>query len=291
MSNTNNIQNAPIGVIDSGIGGLTVLRELLLTCPNEYFIYIGDDVNSPYGTREAKEIQQLSLALAKHSKFESIKALVIACNTITAAALDVIEANIEIPVIGVIDAGVSEALAVSKNLKIGILATTATVNSGVFDRALKQGNANAEVTSVGAPKMHEYAENNLDLVMNNPTPEIKQCVRDYMQPFIDAGCDTILMACTHFPPFENLVRDVVGSDVKIVSPSKNTAESLRTTLQDLNLSNSTPANPTPAKQTSTNLSNQAINSANITSANFNYEIISTAGNDEKYAKFSELLLQ
>ena len=264
MGNTTNINNAPIGVIDSGIGGITVLRELLRTCPTEHFIYIGDDANSPYGTREKQEIQQLSLALANHPMFEGIKALLVACNTITAAALDSIKESLSVPVIGVIDGGVTETLNATTNLKVGILATTATVESGIFETALHAANADVEVTSVGAPKMHEYAENNLDLVMNNPTHEIKQCVADYMQPFIDAGCDTILMACTHFPPYEKLIDEIVGPDVNIVSPSKNTAEILRTMLDS-----------------------QAIAS----SQNSGFEIITTAGNDEKYAKFSELILR
>lgn len=286
MSNSTDIANVPIGVIDSGIGGITVLRELLRACPGEHFIYIGDDANSPYGTRTAEEIQQLSLNLIRHPKLEGIKALVVACNTITACALDVIEQNFEGEVVGVIEPGVEAALANTKNNKVGILATTATVESQVFDNAFKAQNPQIELTSVGAPKLHEYAENNLDLILNAPTSEIKQCVVDHMKPFIDAGCDTILLACTHFPPYENLIRDIVGPDVNIIAPSINTAETLRTILEANNLTNeltSSQANQTPTNQTP--------NSANQTSENPNFEIISTAGNDEKYAKFTELLLK
>ena len=266
MPSTNDIKNAPIGVIDSGIGGITVLRELLRTCPTEHFVYIGDDANSPYGTRTAEDIQQLSLALIKHPKLAGSKALVVACNTITAAALDDIAQNFEGPVFGVIEPGIEEVLATTKNNHVGILATTATVESGVFDRALKSANPDIEVTSVGAPKLHEFAENNLDLVLGAPTQEIKECVVEHIAPFIEAGCDTILLACTHFPPYESLIRDIVGPDVNIIAPSVNTAEVLRATLEAKNLGNPTPAN-------------------------HNYEIISTAGNDEKFAKFSELLLK
>ena len=266
MGNTTDIKSAPIGVIDSGIGGITVLRELLRACPNENFVYIGDDANSPYGTRTAEDIQQLSLALIKHPKLASTKALVVACNTITAAALDAIAQNYEGPVFGVIDPGVEAVLATTKNNKVGILATTATVESGVFDRALKAANPAIELTSVGAPKLHEYAENSLDLILGAPTQDIKECVVEHIAPFIDAGCDTILLACTHFPPYEALIRDIVGPDVNIIAPSVNTAEALRTTLEKNDL-----ANPSPA--------------------NLNFEIITTAGNDEKYAKFTELLLK
>lgn len=275
MPNTTDIKNAPIGVIDSGIGGITVLRELLRTLPAERFVYIGDDTNSPYGTRTAEDIQQLSLALIKHPKLAGTKALVIACNTITAAALDVITQNYEGEVIGVIEPGVQAALATTKNNKIGILATTATVESGVFDSALKSVNPVIEITSVAAPKLHEYAENNLDLILGAPTQDIKECVVEHIAPFIDAGCDTILLACTHFPPYEALIRDIVGPDVNIIAPSINTAEALRTMLADANIQNPTQANQAPA---------------NPIPANLNFEIISTAGNDAKYKKFSELIL-
>lgn len=271
MPNTTDIKNAAIGVIDSGIGGITVLRELLRTCPTEHFVYIGDDANSPYGTRTAEDIQQLSLALIKHPKLVHTKALVVACNTITAAALDDIAQNYEGPVFGVIEPGIEEVLATTKNNHVGILATTATVESGVFDRALKSADPDIEVTSVGAPKLHEFAENNLDLVLGAPTQGIKECVVEHIAPFIAAGCDTILLACTHFPPYASLIRDIVGPDVNIIAPSVNTAKALRTTLQDLNLTNQS--------------------SANQTHAHLNYEIISTAGNDKKFAKFSELLLK
>lgn len=283
MSVQHDIKNAPIAVIDSGIGGITVLRELLRTCPTEHFIYIGDDANSPYGTRTAEDIQQLSLALIKHPKLTHTKALVVACNTITAAAIDVIAQNYEGPVLGVIEPGIEAVLATTKNNKVGILATTATVESGVFDRALKAANQAIEVTSVGAPKLHAYAESSLDLILNAPTQDIKECVVEHIEPFIDAGCDTILLACTHFPPYEPLIRDIVGPDVNIIAPSVNTAEALRVTLEANNL-----ANPRLANQPS----NQPIAfSANHILANQNYEIISTAGNDEKYAKFTELLLK
>lgn len=263
MTNVAEISNAPIGVIDSGIGGITVLRELLRTLPAEHFVYIGDDTNSPYGTRTAEDIQQLSLALIKQPKLEGTKALVVACNTITAAALDVIAQNYEGPVVGVIEPGIEAVLATTKNNKVGILATTATVESGVFDRAFKTANPAIEVTSVAAPKLHEYAESSLDLILGAPTQDIKECVVEHIAPFIDAGCDTILLACTHFPPYEALIRDIVGPDVNIISPSVNTAEALRASLANSNLE---------------------------ASGQGSFEIISTAGNDAKYKKFSELIL-
>lgn len=285
MSVSNNISAAPIGVFDSGIGGITVLRELLRTLPAEHFIYIGDDKNSPYGTRTAEEIKQLSLALIKHPKFEGIKTLVVACNTITAAALDVISENFEGPVIGVIKPGVEAALATTKNNKLGILATTATVNSKVFDTAIKAANPEISITSVAAPKLHEYAENSLDIILNAPTQDIKECVIEHVEPFINAGCDTILLACTHFPPYEALIRDIVGSAVNIIDPSVNTAEALRATLKEKNLTNNR-----SSYQTAPQISAPPTSQGNHGFVNNNFEIISTAGNNEKYKKFSEMIL-
>ena len=264
MSNSSDIKNQPVGVIDSGIGGLTVLRELVDLCPNEQYIYIGDDINSPYGQRDVEDIQTLSLLLCKRPLLSHIKTLVIACNTITAAAMDVIKEHCKFPVIGVIDSGVQECINVTKNNKVGILATNATVDSKVFDKELKKINKDIEVTSVGAPNMHLYAENSLDLVMNDPTPQIKQCVKDYVTPFMDAGCDTILLACTHFPPFEYLIREVVGDKVSIVSPSKLTALEFKNVLEKNGMSSNGPGS---------------------------YKIYSTAHNEFKYEKFQELIMK
>ena len=263
MSNSIDI-NSPVGVIDSGIGGLTVLRELVKVCPNEQYVYIGDDINSPYGQRDAADIQTLSLLLCKRPLLSQIKVLVIACNTITAVAIDVIREHSKVPVIGVIDSGVEECIKITKNNKVGILATNATVESKVFDNELKRINKDIQVTSVGAPNMHLYAENSLDLVMNDPTPQIKQCVKDYVTPFIDAGCDTILLACTHFPPFEYLIREVVGDKVNIVSPSKLTALELKNVLEKNNM---------------------------LSKGKGSYKIYSTAHNEFKYEKFQELIMK
>lgn len=263
MADKIDIKDRPIGVIDSGIGGLTVLRELVNVCPNENYIYIGDDINSPYGQRDKEDIRTLSLLLCKRPLLYDMKALVIACNTITAMAIDVIRENLDVPVVGVIDAGVRECIAKTKNNKVGILATNATVESKVFDNELKKINKDIEVTSVGAPNMHLYAENSLDLVMKNPTPQIKQCVHDYVQPFIEAGCDTILLACTHYPPFEYLIREVVGPDVNIISPSKQTALELKAILEEKKM---------------------------LSKTSGGYKIYSTAHSDDKYEKFTELIM-
>ncbi len=258
---TNLETSKPIGVFDSGIGGLTVLRELLRECPNENFIYIGDDANSPYGEKSVEQIQQLSLDVIRKQEFSNIKALVIACNTITAAAYDVIVQNSDVPVIGVVEHGVNAALESTKNNKIGILATTATIESGVYDKALKLGRPDVAVTSVAAPKLHQLAENHLDQILIEPSDDVYKLVDYHIQPFIDAGCDTILLACTHFPPYAKIISSIVGAEVNVVDPSKNTAKSLAKLLQ-----------------------------VDLSSAGGSYKIISTAGNDEKYKEFSNLIL-
>ena len=165
------------------------------------------------------------------------------------------------------------------------MATTATVNSKVFDTAIKAANPEISITSVAAPKLHEYAESSLDLILNAPTQDIKECVIEYVEPFINAGCDTILLACTHFPPYEALIRDVVGSAVNIIAPSVNTAEALRATLKENKLTNTSSSN-----QAETQTSESLTSKGKLGFVNNNFEIISTAGNNEKYKKFSEMIL-
>lgn len=260
----NNLETSKaIGVFDSGIGGLTVLRELICECPNEDFIYIGDDANSPYGEKSADQIQQLSLDVIRKQEFSDIKALVIACNTITAAAYDVIVQNSNVPVIGVVESGVNAALESTKNNKIGILATTATVKAGVYDKALKAGNTDVAITSVAAPKLHQLAENHLDKILVDPSEDVYKLVEEHIQAFIDAGCDTIILACTHFPPYSKIISSIVGDQVNLVDPSQNTAKSLARLLAEKGISNE---------------------------GEGSYKIISTAGSDDKYKEFSKLIL-
>ena len=258
------MKDKAIGVIDSGIGGLTVMREILRQLPNEKIVYVGDDVHSPYGERTAEDIVQLSLKLISSDELSNIKALVIACNSITVYALDEIIKNSTVPVIGVVEAGVQAIVDSTKNKKIGVLATNATVNSGVYKDKILSFISDAAVTSVPAPKLHMMAQDHLDKIVCNPSQEVKDLVLEHVQAFMDAGCDTVLMGCTHFPPYKDIINEIMGPDVNVVDPSYYTALNLKKSLEENNTASDSQGS---------------------------YKIISTAGNDEKFKQFSELIFK
>lgn len=237
MNNFDDIKSEPIGVFDSGIGGLTVLSEIQKVLPSENVIYIGDEAHFPYGEKSREQIIEYSLEICDKLVELGAKMIVIACNTITAAALDSILNNVDVPVVGVIDAGVDAALSISKNASIGVLATQSTIDSKIFEKKLKEKNASVDVTSVAAPKLVEFVEHNIEMVQNHPSEHLKTAISQYCKSFKEQNCDTVIMACTHFPPLEPLLQEELGSDVSLVSPSKNTAEEVLNILTENNLLN------------------------------------------------------
>lgn len=235
--NKNISKNSSIGVIDSGIGGLTVLAELKKVLSKEKFIYVGDFAHFPYGEKTVDEICEYSLEVCDWLIEQGVKMIVIGCNTITAAALDYIRENVDVPVVGVIDAGVRSALEHSKNKTIGVLATRATIDLGIFQHKFLEKHANLHIVGVGAQKFVSFVENDLDMILNNPSSEFDEALKKYTKPLKEQGCDTVVLGCTHFPPLKDILQKELGADVKIVSPSKNTAEEVRDKLEEKNLLN------------------------------------------------------
>lgn len=222
-------------MFDSGIGGLTVLHEIAELLPEESVIYIGDEAHFPYGEKTVEQIKQYSIQICEWLENQGIKIIVIACNTITAAAFDDICSYVKVPVIGVVDAGVQAIIDSSKNLKVGILATQATIDQQIYDRKLLQANSNVEVTSVAAPYLVRAVEDDVNMVRNNPSTRLLDEIKNYCEPFKVANCDTIALACTHFPPATSLIEKELGSNVRVVSPSKKTAEEVVKVLQDCDM--------------------------------------------------------
>lgn len=241
MQNCENNINAPIGMFDSGLGGLTVLREIEKICPNEDVIYIGDEAHFPYGEKTVEQIRQYSLEICKNLESQGVKLIVIACNTITAAALDYISENVSVPVIGVIESGVDAVIENTKNNNVGVLATKATINSEIYQKKLLAKNSALNVVSVTAPKLVEFVENEIEMVLNSPSEDLKTAISEYCAPFKQNNCDTVIMACTHFPPLEPLLQIELGADVSLVSPSQKTAEEVAKYLAENNLQSQTPA--------------------------------------------------
>ncbi len=240
-------KDAPIGVFDSGFGGLTVLRQLKRALPHEKFIFFGDRGRCPYGTRKQGQINLFVQQICQWFVDRGVKLIVIACNTATAAGLDEARKNFNVPILGVIKPGARGAVATTKNNRVGIIATQGTVNSGAYTKAIRSLNKDITVYSVAAPRFVEIVERGLcmeDSVWENYIsrttdvyirPEFRTIAIQYLEPLRRAGIDTLVLACTHFPLLKSLIGGVIGSDVVLVDPAVEVANDARDLLQRNNL--------------------------------------------------------
>ncbi|WP_040207740.1 glutamate racemase [Neobacillus jeddahensis] len=216
----------PIGVIDSGVGGLTVAKEVIRQLPNEKIIYLGDTARCPYGPRTRQEVKKFTWELTTFLLEKQIKMLVIACNTATAAALDEIRKELSIPVIGVINPGARAAIKRTKNYRVGVIGTVGTVKSGAYERALKSLNSRLFVTSQACPKFVPLVESG---EYNGPIAE--RIVSEALKPLLDQNLDTLILGCTHYPLLEPLVKNVMGDGVHVISSGDETAHEISAILQ------------------------------------------------------------
>ncbi len=190
-----------IGVFDSGVGGLTVLDECLAQLPAEDFIYFGDTEWFPYGDRTEDELRHRAVGIGQWLIANDVKTIVIACNTATAAALNYLQTHIEIPVIGVMSSEAHAAVQTTRNRRVGLLATEATVRSGAYERMIHAHDAGVEVTSVACPLLAPAIQSGDPL-----DARIVEMVREYAAPLRDADVDTVILGCTHYPLIERLLR-------------------------------------------------------------------------------------
>lgn len=220
----------PIGVFDSGIGGLTVLKELIKTLPNESFIYLGDTARVPYGTRDKQTITQFALELANFLLKQKVKALVVACNTISATCLEEIKKISPVPVIGVIEPTVEYAVLNSRNKKIGVIGTRATVNSQIYNSRFSLFNKEIKVISQACPLFVPLTEEGLF-----ESEATKIIAKSYLEVFNNNPVDTLILGCTHYPLLKNLIQDVVGKDVTLIDSATPAANTLSKILEETNL--------------------------------------------------------
>ncbi len=205
----------PIGVFDSGVGGLTVLHECLVSLPAEDFLYVGDSGHFPYGTKTAEELRERAAQVARELLGRGVKMLVIACNSATAAAGDEIRElgrQAGVPVVTVVGPEAEIAASISGNGRIGVLATPATVASGAYRRALDSLGRPLTVTEVAAPDL-------APIIQNGPSfdEEVLNTVRSYCEPLRDAGIDTLILGCTHYPLVAPMLQRMLGRDVSLVT--------------------------------------------------------------------------
>ena len=210
----------PIGVFDSGVGGLTVFREIARVLPREPLVYLGDSARVPYGTKSPETIVRYSLQAAHHLLDRGIKMLVVACNTATAAALPELMRTLSVPVIGVVQPGARAAVAATRG-RIGVIATEGTVRSRAYTNAIKALNPDVEVIESAAPLFVSLAEEGWA-----NTHVAREVAEIYLEPLIDAGIDTLVLGCTHYPILRGTIEQVVGDKVTIVDSAETTAISV-----------------------------------------------------------------
>ncbi|MBB4824156.1 glutamate racemase [Sporosarcina luteola] len=216
---------APIGVIDSGVGGLTVVKELLNRLPHEPIVYIGDDARCPYGPRSAEEVIQFTVEMASALSRMDIKMLVVACNTATAVALDILKETFSFPIIGVIEPGARAALQASATGEIVVLGTVGTVKSGAYSQAIRLLSPRTSVFQLACPEFVPIVESG-----RYKTEEISGTIQQTLQPLRNLKFDTAILGCTHYPLLHDHIKAQLRSDVKIVSSAIETVHDVEKTL-------------------------------------------------------------
>lgn len=218
----------PIGVFDSGIGGLTVVKEIRRFLPHEDILYVGDTLRCPYGPRPLEEVKRFSIEIAEFLWNKGVKALVVACNTASSAALeDLKEKYPQIPVIGVVEPGARAALIYTRNKKIGVIGTIGTIGSGAYEKALKSIDPEVVVVSKATPDLVDYVERG-----ELEGPRLESVVKEYLASLLETGIDTLILGCTHYPLIQKVIEIVAGPDVKVVSSASETARELNAILSD-----------------------------------------------------------
>ncbi|HIZ53590.1 glutamate racemase [Enterococcus eurekensis] len=224
----NNTQ--PIGFIDSGVGGLTVIKEAMKQLPNENMIYLGDTARCPYGPRPAEQVVQYTWEMTRFLMKQNIKMLVIACNTATAVALEEINQALPIPVIGVIASGTRAAVKATKSQQIGIIGTIGTVNSKSYETAIMSRVASANVFSLACPKFVPLVESN-----QTHSPIAKKIVAETLRPLQNKKIDTLILGCTHYPLLRPIIQNVMGKDVQLVDSGAETISEVSMLLDYFNI--------------------------------------------------------
>jgi glutamate racemase len=222
----------PVGVFDSGVGGLTVLHECLVTMPHEDFVYLGDHARLPYGPRPLDEIRRFAREIGAYLEREGVKLVLVACNAATSAALPELQEALAVPVVGVITPEAHAAVQATRNRRIGLLATQATVASGRYEQLVQTLDAGARVVPVACPRLVPLIEG------DDPFgAETAAAVREYAAPLKEAQVDTVILGCTHYPLIRPILQRVFGRDVTLVFSADETAREVAETLERKRIEN------------------------------------------------------
>lgn len=230
-------RDAPIGVFDSGLGGLTVARAIASALPNERLVYLGDTARVPYGSRSAQTVIRYARSCARHLSKHDIKLLVVACNTVSAVALPMLSVELDVPVLGVIEPGARAGVRASVSGKVGVLATAGTVASGAYPRAITSADSRAEVHQQSAPLLVPLVEEGW---LEGEVPTL--AARRYLEPLIALGVDVLVLGCTHYPLLAPVLREqaarLAERPIAVVDSAEATAAELAALLEARGLARS-----------------------------------------------------
>ena len=225
-------KDAPIGVFDSGIGGLTVAREIMRQMPNEKIIYFGDTARVPYGNKSQETVTRFSEQIVRFLNTFQVKTIVVACNTASAYALDTLEKESEIPMIGVVKPGAKAAVEATRNGRIGVIATAATIGSKIYSKYITELNSDVTIHGKACPLFVPLVEEGLW-----DDPVTNEIARRYLAELIDIDIDTLILGCTHYPLIRTALGRIMGDRVTLVNPAYETAIELKAMLQEMDLLN------------------------------------------------------
>ena len=210
--------SAQIGVFDSGVGGLTVAREFMRNLPDERIFYFGDTARVPYGSKSQETVIRYSKQIVRFLQTQHVKAIVIACNTASALALDAIEGELDIPILGVLRPGAKVAAETTKNKRVGVIATESTIRSGMYGRYIKAHDPEITVYGKACPLFVPLVEEGW---LKDPVTE--EVARRYLKELLEKDIDSLILGCTHYPLIRSLMRKIVGDKVQLVNPAYETA--------------------------------------------------------------------
>ncbi len=225
-------KDAPIGVFDSGIGGLTVAREIMRQMPNEKIIYFGDTARVPYGNKSQETVTRFSEQIVRFLNTFQVKTIVVACNTASAYALDTLEKESQIPIIGVVKPGAKAAVEATRNGRIGVIATAATIGSKIYSKYITELNSDVTIHGKACPLFVPLVEEGLW-----DDPVTNEIARRYLAELIDIDIDTLILGCTHYPLIRTALGRIMGDRVTLVNPAYETAIELKAMLQEMDLLN------------------------------------------------------
>ena len=225
------MKNKAIGVFDSGVGGLTVLAEIRKNLPNENIIYLGDTKNFPYGSRTKEEIIDFAIQNVEILIKKQVKVIVIACGTATSQALDTLKEKFDIPIIGIIEPTV-QYIEKQNYQEIGVIATEGTIRSGAWEQKLKEKILDIKVTNKACPMLATIAEEG-----KAQSPEGRKVIKEYMEPFKEKHVNKIILGCTHYPIYEQIIREELGYEVELINTGETVAKYLKNYLKQQSLEN------------------------------------------------------